>query len=67
VHATQLPFPSHTPLETLVDTHALPAATAVPWSEHVDAPPVHDVTFPTSQGFDGAHDAPTVHALQTPP
>ena len=29
-HATQLPCPSHTPLETLAVVHAVPAAAALP-------------------------------------
>jgi hypothetical protein len=67
VHATQFPVPSHTPLGTGPVWHATPAAAAVLWSVHVSVPPAHDVTLPTSHGLlGGEHEAPTVHALQTP-
>jgi hypothetical protein len=67
VHAAQLPCPSHTPLATDPVWHAVPAAAGMFWSVQTIVPPAHDVTLPTWHGWScGAHDAFTVHALQTP-
>jgi hypothetical protein len=68
MHVAHVPWPSQTPVGTLAVVHDVPAEAATPLSVQVGTPPVHAVTEPVSQGLPaGEHEAPTVHALQTPP
>jgi hypothetical protein len=62
VHATHCP-----PLQTLLTSHAVPAAALLPVSVQTTAPPTHE-TVPWWHGWvDGTHCAPLVHVLQVPP
>jgi hypothetical protein len=69
LHETQVPAPSHTPLETVDVLHDVPAVATVLSCVQVATPPVHDVV-PCMHGFCpvplGWHGALAMHAAQTP-
>jgi len=56
------------PKQTSFVPHEVPFVAATIESAHVATPPVHALTVPVWHGaLAGVHDAPTMHALHTPP